>query len=136
MGGHLRPGDPGVRLIEAKGEALWFSEIPAPFHTAASQFKVVPFYHLFGSEENSAKAAPVQERIPQTYVTLAKSEADRLGVNEGAIIRLTAQGPGPAPAAACERRARRRPGRSADGSAWHPAGVMGAVAEGLQEAAQ
>ncbi|WP_440466240.1 NADH-quinone oxidoreductase subunit NuoG [Pseudomonas sp. YH-1] len=136
VGGHLRAGDPGVRLIEAKGEALWFSEIPAPFHTAASQFKVVPFYHLFGSEENSSKAAPVQERIPQTYVTLAKAEADRLGVNEGAIIRLTVKG-----------QELRLPLRVSEelgaglvalpiGLQGIPAGVIGAVAEGLQEAAQ
>ncbi|SDO42940.1 NADH-quinone oxidoreductase subunit NuoG [Pseudomonas jinjuensis] len=136
VGGHLRAGDPGVRLIEAKGETLWFSEIPAPFHTPASQFRVVPFYHLFGSEENSSRAAPVQERIPQTYVALAREEADRLGVNDGAMLRLTVKG-----------QELRLPLRVSDelgaglvalpiGLQGIPAGVIGCVAEGLQEAAQ
>jgi len=52
----------------------------------------VPFYHLFGSDENSSKAAPVQERIPAPYVALAKSEADRLGVNDGALLSLNVAG--------------------------------------------
>ncbi|KQB51509.1 NADH dehydrogenase [Pseudomonas endophytica] len=55
-------------------------------------WQVVPFYHLLGSEENSSKAAPVQERIPAAYVALAKSEADRLGVNDGALLSLNVAG--------------------------------------------
>ncbi|EPM99829.1 NADH dehydrogenase subunit G, partial [Pseudomonas syringae pv. actinidiae ICMP 18804] len=42
--------------------------------------------------ETSSLAAPVQERIPQPYVALAKSEADRLGVNEGALLSLSIAG--------------------------------------------
>ena len=52
----------------------------------------MPFYHLLGSEENSSKAAPVQERIPAAYIALAKSEADRLGVNDGALLSLNVAG--------------------------------------------
>jgi NADH-quinone oxidoreductase subunit G len=93
VGGHLRAGDPGVRLIESKGDNLsWFASAPSAFSPAQGTWQVVPFYHLFGSEENSSKAAPVQERIPQAYVALAKSEADRLGVNEGAMISLSVAG--------------------------------------------
>ncbi|UVE16094.1 NADH-quinone oxidoreductase subunit NuoG [Pseudomonas sp. LS44] len=89
VGGHLRAGDPGVRLIETHGDNLqWFSTVPAPFNPAAGSWQVAPVHHLFGSEENSSRAAPVQERIPQAYVALAKSEADRLGVNDGALLSL------------------------------------------------
>ncbi|MBD2839635.1 NADH-quinone oxidoreductase subunit NuoG [Pseudomonas sp. JM0905a] len=92
VGGHLRAGDPGVRLIEAKGQSLpWFS-INAAFNPAQGTWQAVPLHHLFGSEENSSRAAPVQERIPQPYVALAKDEADRLGVNEGALLALTING--------------------------------------------
>ncbi len=84
VGGHIRAGDPGVRLIESRGDNLgWFASVPG---------QAVPFYHLFGSEENSSKAAPVQERIPAAYVALAKSEADRLGVNDGALLSLNVAG--------------------------------------------
>jgi NADH-quinone oxidoreductase subunit G len=93
VGGHLRAGDPGVRLIESSGDNLsWFANVPRAFAPAQGTWQVVPFFHLFGSEENSSKAAPVQERIPQAYVALAKSEADRLGVNEGALLSLNVAG--------------------------------------------
>ncbi len=88
VGGHLRAGDPGVRLLEAKGVSLpWFA-VNAPFNPAQGTLQAVPLYHLFGSEETSARAAPVQERIAQPYVALAKAEADRLGVNDGAWLSL------------------------------------------------
>lgn len=93
VGGHLRAGDPGTRLIESKGDGLsWFASIPGAFSPARGTWQVVPFYHLFGSDETSSKAAPVQERIPDAYVSLAKSEADRLGVNDGAILNLSVAG--------------------------------------------
>ncbi|MBC9251020.1 NADH-quinone oxidoreductase subunit G [Pseudomonas alcaligenes] len=92
VGGHLRAGDPGVRLIEAKGASLpWFA-VNAAFNPAQGTLQAVPLHHLFGSEENSSRAAPVQERIPQPYVALAKAEADRLGVNDGALLALTVNG--------------------------------------------
>ncbi|MDY7565529.1 NADH-quinone oxidoreductase subunit NuoG [Pseudomonas sp. RTC3] len=93
VGGHLRAGDPGTRLIESKGDGLsWFASIPGAFSPARGTWQVVPFYHLFGSDETSSKAAPVQERIPEAYVALAKSEADRLGVNDGAMLNLSVAG--------------------------------------------
>lgn len=93
VGGHLRAGDPGTRLIESKGDGLsWFASIPSAFSPARGTWQVVPFYHLFGSDETSSKAAPVQERIPEAYVALAKSEADRLGVNDGAMLNLSVAG--------------------------------------------
>ncbi|WP_103102947.1 NADH-quinone oxidoreductase subunit NuoG [Pseudomonas sp. LFM046] len=92
VGGHLRAGDPGVRLIEAKGQVLpWFS-VNAAFNPTQGTWQAVPLHHLFGSEENSSRAAPVQERIPQPYVAMAKDEADRLGVNDGAVLALTVNG--------------------------------------------
>ncbi len=92
VGGHLRAGDPGVRLLEAKGASLpWFA-VNAPFNPAQGTLQAVPLYHLFGSEETSARAAPVQERIAQPYVALAKAEADRLGVNDGAWLSLNVGG--------------------------------------------
>ncbi|MBW3067900.1 hypothetical protein KYX15_33265, partial [Pseudomonas aeruginosa] len=72
VGGHLRAGDPGVRLIEAAGNALpWFS-VNAAFNPAAGTWQVAPLPHLFGSEENSARAEPIQQRMPEPYVALAR----------------------------------------------------------------
>ncbi|MDH0745204.1 NADH-quinone oxidoreductase subunit NuoG [Pseudomonas sp. GD03842] len=137
VGGHLRAGDPGVRLIESNGDKLgWFASVPRAFSPAQGTWQVVPFFHLFGSEENSSKAAPVQERIPEAYVALAKSEADRLGVNDGALLSLNVAG-----------QTLRLPLRINEelgaglvalpsGLAGIPPALAGKTVEGLQEAAQ
>ncbi|EJM63539.1 NADH-quinone oxidoreductase subunit NuoG [Pseudomonas sp. GM48] len=137
VGGHIRAGDPGTRLIETSGDSLnWFASVPRAFNPAQGTWQVVPFFHLFGSEENSSKAAPVQERIPAAYVALAKSEADRLGVNDGAMLSLNVAG-----------QTLRLPLRINEelgaglvalpaGIAGIPPAIFGKSVDGLQEAAQ
>ncbi len=137
VGGHIRAGDPGTRLIETSGDSLnWFANVPRAFNPAQGTWQVVPFFHLFGSEENSSKAAPVQERIPAAYVALAKSEADRLGVNDGAMLSLNVAG-----------QTLRLPLRINEelgaglvalpaGIAGIPPAIFGQSVDGLQEAAQ
>ncbi|WP_223506709.1 NADH-quinone oxidoreductase subunit NuoG [Pseudomonas sp. GL-RE-29] len=137
VGGHIRAGDPGTRLIETNGDSLnWFASVPRAFNPAQGTWQVVPFFHLFGSEENSSKAAPVQERIPAAYVALAKSEADRLGVNDGAMLSLNVAG-----------QTLRLPLRINEelgaglvalpaGIAGIPPAIFGKSVDGLQEAAQ
>ncbi|WP_223518223.1 NADH-quinone oxidoreductase subunit NuoG [Pseudomonas sp. GL-B-19] len=137
VGGHIRAGDPGTRLIESTGDSLnWFAAVPRAFNPAPGTWQVVPFFHLLGSEENSSKAAPVQERIPAAYVALAKSEADRLGVNDGAMLSLNVAG-----------QTLRLPLRINEelgaglvalpaGIAGIPPAIFGKSVDGLQEAAQ
>ena len=137
VGGHIRAGDPGTRLIETTGDSLkWFANVPRAFNPAQGTWQVVPFFHLFGSEETSSKAAPVQERIPAAYVALAKSEADRLGVNDGALLSLNVAG-----------QTLRLPLRINEelgaglvalpaGIAGIPPAIFGKSVDGLQEAAQ
>ncbi|MGF6283137.1 NADH-quinone oxidoreductase subunit NuoG [Pseudomonas silensiensis] len=137
VGGHIRAGDPGTRLIESTGDSLnWFASVPRAFNPAPGTWQVVPFFHLFGSEENSSKAEPVQERIPAAYVSLAKSEADRLGVNDGAMLSLSVAG-----------QTLRLPLRINEelgaglvalpaGIAGIPPAIFGKSVDGLQEAAQ
>lgn len=86
VGGHLRSGDPGVRLLDGARMDLHWTAPPAAFAPAQGTWQVVPLYHLFGSEENSSRAAPIQERMPAPYIALAEAEAARLGVNEGALL--------------------------------------------------
>lgn len=136
MGGHLRAGDPGVRLIEAKGNALpWFA-VAAPFNPAQGTWQVVPLHHLFGSEENSSRAAPIQARIPEAYVALAKDEADRLGVNDGAQLTVRVNGQAlRLPLQVREELAVGLVGLPA-GLPGMPAALAGATVTLLQEAAQ
>ncbi|SIQ96688.1 NADH-quinone oxidoreductase subunit NuoG [Aquipseudomonas alcaligenes] len=136
VGGHLRAGDPGVRLIESQGKTLAWFAVPGAFAPPQGTWQVVPMYHLFGSEENSSRAAPVQERIQPAYVALAKAEAERLGVNEGALISLTVAGQVlRLPVKVSEDLALGLVGLPV-GFAGIPAAIAGATATGLQEAAQ
>lgn len=82
VGGSLRSGDAGVRLLEGKGELGYFAKVPGAV-VAGSELRVLPLYHLFGSEELSSRAAPVQERIPAAYVALSAADAQRLGLADG-----------------------------------------------------
>ncbi|MEX6503723.1 NADH-quinone oxidoreductase subunit NuoG [Pseudomonas zhanjiangensis] len=89
VGGHLRAGDPGVRLIEPQGDRLsWFAQIPEAFAPTADRWQLVPCYHLFGSEENSGYAAPIQARMPAAYALLGAKDAARLGLSEGSLLSL------------------------------------------------
>lgn len=137
VGGHLRAGDPGTRLIETQGDRLnWFANVPRAFSPAPGTWQAVPFYHLFGSEENSSKAAPVQERIPAPYVALAKSEADRLGVNDGALLAVNVAGQTlRLPLRINEELGAGLVGLPA-GLAGIPPAIAGISVDGLQEAAQ
>lgn len=136
VGGHLRAGDPGVRLLEARGTVLpWFSA-PASFNPAPGTWQVVALHHLFGSEENSSRAAPIQARMPQPYVALAREEAARLGVNDGAWLSLNlGEHTLCLPVQVREDLGIGLVGLPV-GLPGIPAGVAGAVATALQEAAQ
>ncbi|WP_420064253.1 NADH-quinone oxidoreductase subunit NuoG [Pectobacterium colocasium] len=93
VGGHLRHGDPGVRLIEAgEGSLAYFDNIPAAFVPQAGQWRVAPYYHLFGSDEMSQRSDVIQQRMPEPYVMVNPADAATLGVNAGALLELTCAG--------------------------------------------
>ena len=93
VGGHLRHGDPGVRLIEAgEGTLDWFRDVPAAAPGVANQWRVAPYYHLFGSEELSQRAPVIQQRMPQPYVMVSRDDAARLGINPGALVEFSCAG--------------------------------------------
>ena len=136
VGGHLRAGDPGVRLFDAPANRTeWFSAPAAPV-SAAGRWQVVALHHLFGSDETSSRAAPVQERIQSAYAALGSEDAARLDLADGALLSLKIGG-----------RELRLPLRVidelADGLLGLPAGFDGIpplagklFAEALQEVAQ
>ncbi|MBP2848912.1 NADH-quinone oxidoreductase subunit NuoG [Dickeya oryzae] len=93
VGGHLRYGDPGVRLIEAgEGSLPYFSQIPAPFAPQQGQWQVAPYYNLFGSDELSQRSGVIQQRMPQACAVVSQADAALLGVNAGALLDITCGG--------------------------------------------
>jgi NADH-quinone oxidoreductase subunit G len=92
IGGHLRGGDPGVRLFEAPKENPdnpYFGDVPAPFVPKDGLFLVVPFYHVFGSDELSVLTPEVRERVPRPYIALSERDMTRLRLVDGGAAVLT-----------------------------------------------
>ena len=93
MGGKLRHGDPGVRLIEASETGLdYFSDVPAGFTAQDGEWRIAPYYHLFGSDEMSQRSPVFQQRMPQPYIKLNPADAAKLGVNAGAKVSFNYDG--------------------------------------------
>lgn len=93
VGGSLKAGDPGVRLIEPATESegrssAYFTDIPSAFQLYHDRWQVVPLYHLHGSEETSARAKPVQERTPEPYIALGAADVDTLGLDRNSKVRV------------------------------------------------
>jgi NADH-quinone oxidoreductase subunit G len=94
VGGAIRGGDAGVRfLTPLPGDRFTCGgDIPPPFQRSDDRWYVVPLYHIFGSEELSMLSPAVAERATQPYLGLNPSDAEELGLEEGARARLTVQG--------------------------------------------
>ncbi len=82
VGGPLRGGDPGRRLLEPATDAKphFCADIPHAFARREDACLIVPVYHIFGSEELSLVAPGVAERSPEAYLALHPDDAARLGV--------------------------------------------------------
>jgi NADH-quinone oxidoreductase subunit G len=89
VGGPLRGGDPGVRLIEPHPEAAprYFQDVPDAF-VRKGKWLIVPLHEIFGSEELSRLSPAVSERVPPSYLALNREDAASLQVAEGAIVRV------------------------------------------------
>ncbi len=91
VGGPLRGGDPGTRLIEPHPQinAACFKDIPARRQPEEAHWLFVPLHHIFGSEELSALAPGVAKLCPQPYVAMHPEDAAALGMAEGDRAKVT-----------------------------------------------
>ncbi len=88
VGGHLKSGDSGVRLLKAAGDSSYFGQVPAAFAARQDALRVLPLYHLFGSEEMTVRAEVTESRIPEAYAALSAATAAALGVQAGASLSV------------------------------------------------
>ncbi len=91
VGGHLRGGDPGVQLIAGGAGRDYFKGVPAAMAQDGA-LRVEPLYAHFGSEELSARAAPIQARMPAPCAALNPADAARLGIGAGEHIGVHVAG--------------------------------------------
>jgi len=95
IGGPLRGGDPGVRLIEppaAPGPPPPVPTAPPAFRPASDRLLAVPLHHIYGSEELSMLSPPVAGRAPEPYLALSPGDAARWGGREGAPLPVLLHG--------------------------------------------
>lgn len=91
VGGPLRGGDPGVRLIETSDEAHldYFGADAEAFEAKPNTRLIVPLYHIFGSDELSALSPPVAERAPMMYVAVSAEDGEALqAMRDGDSVEL------------------------------------------------
>lgn len=89
IGGPLRGGDPGQRLIEPAPDAepAYFREI-AFERPADGDWTLVALHHVFGSEELSMAAPAVARRAPRPYLALNAEDAAELQVTSGEQVEV------------------------------------------------
>ena len=89
IGGHLRGGDPGVRLIEpSHRDCAYFDNVPAAFRSEKGKFLLLPCFHIFGSEELSRHAPAIAQLEPRPYIALNATDASLLGVSSQVHARV------------------------------------------------
>ena len=80
IGGPLRGGNPGVRILEPNGSRPpFFAEAPAAFQARAEKWLLIPVHHIFGSEELSRFAPGIAQLSPEPYVALNPEDAAAFG---------------------------------------------------------
>jgi NADH-quinone oxidoreductase subunit G len=91
VGGALRGGDPGVRLVEPVPQAIpgYFESIPSAFRQEPSSWLICLAHHIFGSEELSRHAPGVLELSPPLYLAINPQDAELAGIAAGDQVNLT-----------------------------------------------
>ncbi|WP_423821510.1 NADH-quinone oxidoreductase subunit NuoG [Salinisphaera sp. SPP-AMP-43] len=89
VGGHLKGGDPGIRLFSPATETADFSAAEV---TPVAGWQAVPMHHIFGSESQSARAPAIAERTPAPEFRMNAAAAKALGVTAGESFELAVDG--------------------------------------------
>lgn len=94
IGGALAGGDPGVRLLEARQDTVvpYYTGIPEPFAPRPGMWHAVMLPRVFGDEEQSARAAPIRERMAPPVLALNEEDAALLGATTGQTLAFDLDG--------------------------------------------
>ncbi len=92
VGGHLKGGDPGVRLIEPVDTITFSTAVPQRFAPLEGHLYVMPLHHTFGSEELSNQAPAIRERIQKPYVAVNAADALAMKLEEGQLLSFSIEG--------------------------------------------
>ncbi|MEO5599521.1 MAG: NADH-quinone oxidoreductase subunit NuoG [Cyclobacteriaceae bacterium] len=90
IGGSLRGGNPGLRLLEPNihGVTKYFTDLPEIFIPMKDHIWMVSLHHIFGSEELSARGAAIAKRVPKSYVMINVQDAADLNITSGTVLEF------------------------------------------------
>ncbi len=93
VGGPLRGGDAGVRILEPRTQAggAYFPASPPAPAGGPGTLLLVARHHVFGSEELSALSRGIASRTPAPYLAMSAADAKALGLGEGGKALVTVQ---------------------------------------------
>jgi NADH-quinone oxidoreductase subunit G len=83
VGGPLKGGTAGVRLLTPGGSESRDSATSAPFEPGDGVWQLVPRQKIFGSEELSAMSPGISELVEPGFIELGSADAQSLGVADG-----------------------------------------------------
>ncbi|MEH6551960.1 MAG: NADH-quinone oxidoreductase subunit NuoG [Pseudomonadales bacterium] len=92
VGGALKGGTAGSRLIIGDGNTLTAESIPGPFHASVGEFLLVPLQRIFGSDELSMLAPAIAELADSPAVFLHPDDAIVMGVHQGDGVVIMVDG--------------------------------------------
>ncbi|SFR65524.1 NADH dehydrogenase subunit G [Marinobacter daqiaonensis] len=93
VGGHLRGGDPGIRILHRQPVRFDYpKEIPPAASHDAESLRALILPRLFGGEETSSLAEPIRQRMTSPVVLLSPDDAEALELREGDLLRIELAG--------------------------------------------
>jgi NADH-quinone oxidoreductase subunit G len=83
-----------LRLLEPMrhSQLSYFTAVPEIFQQLEDHLWVVPLHHIYGSEELSAQAPAVAERVVKPYVLVSAWNARELELAEGQTLAFDIDG--------------------------------------------
>ncbi len=89
VGGALRGGDPGITLVQSEtNKTVYHKDLPVDYKLRHGEWLVVPVYHIFGSEELSARSENIAQLVPQPYALINSQQGTQLNLKENDKILL------------------------------------------------
>jgi hypothetical protein len=94
LGGSLRGGDPGCRLIEPALDptATPVAQVPPAWVRRTGKLLVVPFHHIFGSEELSVVSPSVASLTPAPSIAVNPEDVRELDLHLEQEIQISLGG--------------------------------------------
>ena len=93
VNGELKQGNVGCLLIQRKDSSdSYFQAAPDSAGPYANQLRLVFSYQIFGSDELSARAKPIQARMTDAYIGLSPADAKARDLRQGDVATISPLG--------------------------------------------